>query len=40
MELSECYLKNGDKRKAIETLEEFQKFGIRNPSVAEMLEKF
>jgi tetratricopeptide (TPR) repeat protein len=37
-ELSDCYLKTGDKRKAKETLEDFQKLGIKNQSIAEKLE--
>jgi len=39
IELANCCLKKNDKRQAIETLEEFQRFGIRNVQVAEMLEK-
>jgi tetratricopeptide (TPR) repeat protein len=38
MELADCYLKKGEKNRAVETLEEFQKLGIRNTSIAEMLE--
>jgi len=37
IELSDCYLKMNDKRKAIETLEEFQKFGLKNQKISEML---
>ena len=37
-ELSGCYLNNGDRRKAIETLEDFQKTGLKNQIVSEMLE--
>jgi tetratricopeptide (TPR) repeat protein len=40
IELGECYHKSGDRRKAVETLEEFQKFGIRNQQIAELLEKY
>jgi tetratricopeptide (TPR) repeat protein len=39
LELADCYLKKGDKNRARETLEEFQKLGIRNNSIAEMLER-
>jgi tetratricopeptide (TPR) repeat protein len=39
LELAECYLKRGDKRRAQETLEDFQRLGIRNQAIAEMLEK-
>jgi tetratricopeptide (TPR) repeat protein len=38
MELADCKLKKGDKRHAIETLEEFQRFGIRNQTVVDLLE--
>jgi tetratricopeptide (TPR) repeat protein len=38
IELADCYLKKGEKGKARETLEEFQKLGIRNAAVAEMLD--
>jgi tetratricopeptide (TPR) repeat protein len=39
VELADCFLKRGDKRGALETLEEFQKLGIRNNLVSEMLER-
>ncbi|MCL2139992.1 MAG: tetratricopeptide repeat protein [Treponema sp.] len=39
IELADCYLKNGNKQKAIEALEEYQRQGIRNAQVAEMLDK-
>ncbi|GHT92417.1 hypothetical protein FACS1894140_4410 [Spirochaetia bacterium] len=39
MELADCYLRMNERRLAIETLEDFQKIGIRNSSVVEMLEK-
>jgi tetratricopeptide (TPR) repeat protein len=39
IELADCYLKKGEKNRARETLEEFQKLGIRNSSIAEMLER-
>ena len=38
IELSDCYLKIGDRRKAVETLEDFQKHGIKNQKVIELLE--
>jgi Flp pilus assembly protein TadD len=38
IELADCCLKTGDRRQAVEVLEEFQKLGIRNTQVAEMLE--
>jgi tetratricopeptide (TPR) repeat protein len=37
-ELAECYIKMGDKRKAVEVLEDFQKLGIKNQRVVELLE--
>jgi lipopolysaccharide biosynthesis regulator YciM len=39
VELADCCLKTGDKRGAVEALEEFQRQGIRNTHVGEMLEK-
>ncbi|MDR2178046.1 MAG: tetratricopeptide repeat protein [Treponema sp.] len=39
LELSECYLKRGDKRLAQETLEDFQRQGIRAQTVTEALER-
>jgi tetratricopeptide (TPR) repeat protein len=39
LELADCYLKMGIKRQAVEILEEFQKLGIRNSQISEMLEK-
>jgi len=38
VELAECYLKMGDRRTALETLEEFQKFGIKNLKITEMID--
>ena len=38
LELSDCYLKTGDRRNAVEVLEEFQKLGIKNTKISEMLE--
>ena len=39
IELSDCYLKQGNRRQAVETLEEFQKLGIRNIQITEMLDR-
>jgi tetratricopeptide (TPR) repeat protein len=39
LELAECYLKQGEKRRAQETLEGFQQLGIRNQGITELLEK-
>jgi tetratricopeptide (TPR) repeat protein len=39
IELADCYIKKNDKRRAVETLEEFQMQGIRNNLVTEALEK-
>ena len=39
IELANCYLKTGDRRLAIEVLEEFQKLGIRNTQISELLER-
>jgi tetratricopeptide (TPR) repeat protein len=39
IELADCCLKTGDRRQATETLEEFQRLGIRSAQVSEMLEK-
>jgi len=39
VELADCYLKTGDKRKAKEVLEDFQKLGIKNQKISDMLEK-
>jgi len=38
IELSYCYLKSGDRRKAVEILEDFQRLGIKNQKIAEILE--
>jgi len=40
LELADCRFNKGDKREAVEILEEFQRQGIRNNTVSEMLEKF
>ena len=39
LELADCQHKKGDKREAVSILEEFQRQGIRNPSIVDMLEK-
>ena len=39
LELAECYLNSGERQRAIETLSDFQKMGIRNQLVSEMLDK-
>jgi len=38
IELADCCLKKGDRNQAIEVLEEFQRLGIRNAHISEMLE--
>jgi DNA-binding SARP family transcriptional activator len=38
-EIAECYMLLGDKNKAIEILAEFQKLGIRNSFVSNLLDK-
>jgi hypothetical protein len=37
--LADCHIKLGQKQKAIDVLQDFQKLGIRSQAVAEMLEK-
>lgn len=39
LELSQCYLALGDKRKAEEKLQEFMRFGIRNSHIQELLNQ-
>jgi tetratricopeptide (TPR) repeat protein len=39
LELADCRLKKGEKHQAVEILEEFQKQGIRNSSISDLLEK-
>jgi thioredoxin-like negative regulator of GroEL len=39
IELADCFIRMGDTFKAVETLETFQRFGIRNSAVTEMMEK-
>jgi len=38
IELSDCYIKKNDKRKAKEVLESFQRLGIKNTKISELLE--
>jgi len=38
LELSDCYLQMGDRQKALSVLEEFQRTGLKNQKVTEMLE--
>jgi tetratricopeptide (TPR) repeat protein len=40
MELSDCWIKKGNKHGAIEALCEFQKLGLRNTKINELLEKY
>jgi tetratricopeptide (TPR) repeat protein len=40
MELSDCWIKKGNKHSAIEALYEFQKLGLRNTKINELLEKY
>jgi tetratricopeptide (TPR) repeat protein len=39
LELADCRLKKGEKHQAVEVLEEFQKQGIRNSAVNDLLER-
>jgi tetratricopeptide (TPR) repeat protein len=39
LELAECYHRQGEKRRAQETLENFQRQGVRSQAVMEMLER-
>ena len=39
IDLADCYVKMNQKSKAIETLQSFQRFGIRSQAITEMLEK-
>ena len=39
LELADCRFTKGERREAIEVLEEFQKQGIKNNAISEMLEK-
>jgi tetratricopeptide (TPR) repeat protein len=38
-ELADCLLKNGEKRRAVEALEDFQKLGIRNNQIDDFLDR-
>jgi len=38
IELADCYLQMGDRRGAAQVLDEFQKMGIRNEKISEMIE--
>jgi Flp pilus assembly protein TadD len=40
IELADCYARKGDRKQAVEVLTEFQKMGLRNLAVIELLEKF
>jgi tetratricopeptide (TPR) repeat protein len=39
LELADCRLKKGEKHQAVETLEDFQRQGIRNNAIIELMEK-
>jgi tetratricopeptide (TPR) repeat protein len=39
LELAECHQRQGDKRRAQETLEGFQRLGVRSQAITEMLER-
>jgi tetratricopeptide (TPR) repeat protein len=39
LELADCLSRKGEKHKAVEILEEFQKQGVRNAYISEFLEK-
>jgi tetratricopeptide (TPR) repeat protein len=39
LELAECYQRQGEKRRALETLEGFQRLGVRSQAIMEMLER-
>jgi tetratricopeptide (TPR) repeat protein len=39
LELAECHLKQGERRRAQEVLEDFQRMGIRNQAIMDMLDK-
>ena len=39
IELADCYIQTKDKKKAIEVLEEFQKLGLKNQKVSDMLDE-
>lgn len=37
LELAQCYIEKKDKKKAVETLQEFQKLGIKNQTISDLL---
>jgi len=39
IELADCWVKKGDRDRAMEALAEFQKLGIRNMYVSEFMDK-
>ncbi len=39
LELAQCYLATGERRKAEETLQDFMKLGIRHPHIQELMNK-
>jgi tetratricopeptide (TPR) repeat protein len=39
LEIADCYIRANEKEKALETLVQFQQFGIRNPAISEMIER-
>jgi tetratricopeptide (TPR) repeat protein len=39
LELADCYQQTGDRKSAVATLRDYQRFGIRNNAVGEMLEE-
>jgi tetratricopeptide (TPR) repeat protein len=39
IELADCFIRMGNVSRAVETLETFQRFGIRNNTIIEMMEK-
>jgi tetratricopeptide (TPR) repeat protein len=39
LELAQCYLAVGDRRKAEETLQDFMRLGIRNPHIQDLMSK-
>jgi tetratricopeptide (TPR) repeat protein len=40
IELSDCWYRKGEKNQALETLGEFQKQGLRNAKISELLERY
>lgn len=39
IEIADCYVKLGEKNKALESLQNYQRLGMRNPSISEYIEK-